>query len=456
MPKRFGTRLKKNSFSKPQLLLFVLIFAAIGSYILIRSFAASNPNLAGDLNNDNTVNAIDLSMLLSNYTTSNAAGDANSDGTVNAIDLSIVLSHYGQTYAGPTCVLNDNSACPASYFNGPLGANNLIPSKPGQFLLDQYGAVPCAWQTCGKSGIIKRQTDIGKHFDGIGMQKNYGGKADNCTLRSAGNPDQADMEQWIHDNGSFPIIRWNPDGTIGDVNNGLYDQCFTNMANYWKSFNFTIMLSPFTEFDGHAGSWQAPASSANGNINYCGAPFITAWQRMVNKIHPIAPNVGFTWEPQEGETRSCIDISYPGDTYVDWAGTDWYNFCSVGGPNYCSPLHPGWAEFSELFNYTALGSSAKAQHDAWGPHKPFYVIETGTGYDSNYPTKKGQWFRNVPAAVKPMKYLRGIMWFDEDVSSVEAPSEGMPHNFRVDYPTSNPDVYAGYIQMSQDPWFAAK
>jgi hypothetical protein len=99
MPKRFGTRLKKSSFSKPQLLVFVLVFAAIGSYILVRSFAASNPNLAGDLNSDNTVNAIDLSMLLSNYGTTNSAGDANSDGAVNAIDLSIVLSHYGQSIA---------------------------------------------------------------------------------------------------------------------------------------------------------------------------------------------------------------------------------------------------------------------------------------------------------------------------------------------------------------------
>jgi uncharacterized protein YkwD len=112
MPKRFGTRLKKNSFSKPQLLLFVLIFAAIGSYILIRSFAASNPNLQGDLNNDNTVNAIDLSMLLSNYTTSNAAGDANSDGAVNAIDLSIVLSHYGQSYSPATTEIAPETECP--------------------------------------------------------------------------------------------------------------------------------------------------------------------------------------------------------------------------------------------------------------------------------------------------------------------------------------------------------
>jgi hypothetical protein len=90
--------LRKQSFSKPQLAIFILVFALLGGVLIYRSLAASNPNLQGDLNNDNTVNAIDLSMLLSNYGTTNSAGDANSDGAVNAIDLSIVLSHYGGTY----------------------------------------------------------------------------------------------------------------------------------------------------------------------------------------------------------------------------------------------------------------------------------------------------------------------------------------------------------------------
>jgi beta-glucanase (GH16 family) len=93
-----SSRLKRSSFSKLQLVVFVAVFAAIGSYLLISSFAASNPNLSGDLNNDNTVNALDLSRVLTNYGTTNTSGDANSDNTVNALDLSIVLSHYGQSY----------------------------------------------------------------------------------------------------------------------------------------------------------------------------------------------------------------------------------------------------------------------------------------------------------------------------------------------------------------------
>jgi hypothetical protein len=49
----------------------------------------------GDLNNDNQVNILDLSILLSNYATSNSIADINKDGTVNILDLSILLSNYG-------------------------------------------------------------------------------------------------------------------------------------------------------------------------------------------------------------------------------------------------------------------------------------------------------------------------------------------------------------------------
>jgi hypothetical protein len=49
----------------------------------------------GDINGDNQVNALDLSLLLSAWNTNNAPSDLNHDGTVNVLDLSILLSHWG-------------------------------------------------------------------------------------------------------------------------------------------------------------------------------------------------------------------------------------------------------------------------------------------------------------------------------------------------------------------------
>lgn len=48
----------------------------------------------GDLNNDGSVGIIDLSILLSNWSTTNTTADVNKDGTVGILDLSILLSNW--------------------------------------------------------------------------------------------------------------------------------------------------------------------------------------------------------------------------------------------------------------------------------------------------------------------------------------------------------------------------
>src|SRR4051794_7041337 len=88
---------KHLPFSHARLLIVTLAFALIGAIILLVTHAAPNPNLPGDLNNDNTVNASDLSLLLTNFGTTNSAADINGDGHVNVLDMSILLAHYGQS-----------------------------------------------------------------------------------------------------------------------------------------------------------------------------------------------------------------------------------------------------------------------------------------------------------------------------------------------------------------------
>ena len=54
---------------------------------------------AGDINGDNAVNALDLSILATNWShigTTRAQGDLNGDGTVNALDLSILATNWGK------------------------------------------------------------------------------------------------------------------------------------------------------------------------------------------------------------------------------------------------------------------------------------------------------------------------------------------------------------------------
>src|SRR6185503_11693441 len=98
--------------SKGHLSVFVAVFVVIGGLVIWRSFAAPNPSLPGDLNNDNTVNIQDLSILLSNYNTTNTSADINNDGTVNVLDLSILLSYYGQTLSAKPSIPTGLTATP--------------------------------------------------------------------------------------------------------------------------------------------------------------------------------------------------------------------------------------------------------------------------------------------------------------------------------------------------------
>jgi len=103
--KLFSPHLKASFAGKrPKwwLIMAGLVFAILGSIYIWSSFAATNANLPGDVNNDNKVNLTDLSMLLSKWNGTDADSDVNSDGKVNLQDLSMLLSNWNKTYTPGT------------------------------------------------------------------------------------------------------------------------------------------------------------------------------------------------------------------------------------------------------------------------------------------------------------------------------------------------------------------
>ncbi len=56
--------------------------------------------MEGDVNNDDSVNVFDLSVILTNWSRTDVIklqGDLNGDGVVNVFDLSVVLTNWGKT-----------------------------------------------------------------------------------------------------------------------------------------------------------------------------------------------------------------------------------------------------------------------------------------------------------------------------------------------------------------------
>lgn len=335
---------------------------------------------------------------------------------------------------------------PSSFFTGPLNANVPLPSNgPGQgaFLIEWYDGAGCDI-ACKKAGVQKRQTDAGVVFDSVGLHPNYGNASEGCTFRD---PAETEFVSWVNANGSLPNLSWAPNVTITQVNQGVADACFRSVANHLEAYGFTVMLRVWPEFD------LVIADSEFGQ------PFINAWRRMVGIFQAEgATNVGFWWTPTEGSrspggktARDLIDSSYPGDAYIDWVGSDAYNFCFVSEINTCwsSPLGGGWAEFKDAALYRGAEWCCVNGYDRWAQRKPYVYGETNTVYDPNAPFHKGNWYRNLVTTVKANPFVIGVQIYDADVRQFE----GERNNFRVDAPTSNPDVYAGYLDMARDPYF---
>lgn len=99
------------------------VFAVIGTFFLYKSFAV-NPNLPGDVNNDNRVDLTDLSQLLSRWNTQSTTHDLNGDGLIALQDLSILLSNWNKTYTPPGPTPTPPTPTPPTpqpgVFTGPL------------------------------------------------------------------------------------------------------------------------------------------------------------------------------------------------------------------------------------------------------------------------------------------------------------------------------------------------
>ncbi len=158
------------------LIIFALIFAAVGSYIIFFSHASS---LTGDINNDGTVNVFDLSLLLSSYgqattTCSTAPSDTcdlNADGHVNVFDLSILLSNWGQTVTAD-CT---DPYWPAPTLSSPITLNIPTsgggPSNDGEYELDNQKDYNIVLPSGTRTGSLK--IDGGRNITVIGGSGNH-------------------------------------------------------------------------------------------------------------------------------------------------------------------------------------------------------------------------------------------------------------------------------------------
>jgi Glycosyl hydrolase family 26 len=373
-----------------------------------------------------------------------------------AVALAAALVVAAVAWAAATAVVTTGSggSWPSTYFNGPLGNNEILPAVKGHTLLSLWSGADGCNVSCGRALIQRRITDIGHAPPLIGYQCDDVMTVRSCALDHGPN----DLsENYVHSLGAIPLITWNAgDRDYPGVAAGNYDSDIDTAATRLKAFGHRVMIRLYHEFEQHA-PWNT-------------TDFINAWRHVVNRFRADgATNVGFWWCPGEsagGALRTQINQSYPGDQYVDWVGSDGYNWDTNTAYN---ATRPGWNEFSWTFNYQISGSPSMEQQ--WGPEKPFVVGETGTKYDTTGvpsghtvdPNRKANWYRNIPSAAASMPYLIGVQFFD--VNAIDTP----PDDWQVDStcasagnncptpPTPgaiDSNTYSGFMSMADSSQFS--
>ena len=214
----------------------------------------------------------------------------------------------------------------------------------------------------------------------------------------------ADFEGWSN---SFPsslsskvgskgktlIIFWEPDFGYDNIINSSKDTYIKQFAISAKSYNYTVILSPFDEMNLNEEAW------GYGKNNNTAEKFKTAWQHIHDLfISENATNVKFAIS---FNNVSVPDVAgnkmtdyYPGDNYVDYVGLDGFNF---GNP---------WQTFAQVFDSAISNASVF--------NKPIYILST----TSIAGAQKATWITDgLGKTIKTYTNVIGWIWFNQGGNS---------------------------------------
>lgn len=213
------------------------------------------------------------------------------------------------------------------------------------------------------------------------------------------------------DNGPFPsefgptlqaasqtlVIFWEPSDGSGSLTepsynyasiaSGTWDHYIASFATAAQSYGGPIILVPFEEMNGNWDPWDG---TVNGNSP---ASFVAAWIHM-HSFFTNTTNVKFAWDPNstsEPDTAAnSIAAYYPGDAYVDYVGTDGFNFDDPP------------QTFSQIF------APALTQLETY--NKPIYIFSMATAEDA----QKASWITDALTVQIPNNPIVGWIWFDQN------------------------------------------
>lgn len=254
-----------------------------------------------------------------------------------------------------------------------------------------------------QQAISDHEAKVGRHQDIIMYYEAWGSS-------DGGNLD-VERVQWIINNGSIPMITWEPWAWGADVNNqpeyslktiidGDHDAYIRRYARQIKQLNTTIYMRPMHEMNG---DWYPWSGTVNGNSPQ---QYIKAFRHIVNIFRQEnALNAKWVWSPNNSGlpdwNTSSFQSYYPGDNYVDFAGIDGYNFGNMESWSQ-------WESFSQVFDssYRTIASFT---------NRPIIISETASTEGGG---NKAAWITDAFQKLSSTyPRVSAIIWFDENKES---------------------------------------
>jgi hypothetical protein len=187
--------------------------------------------------------------------------------------------------------------------------------------------------------------------------------------------------------GAMYFMVWEPyDTTAQRIAAGDSDNYIVRFAEDVRSLNVPIALSFGHEMNGNWYPWGTKQTTA--------ADFVAAWRH----IHDLFARVGATnaiwvWDPNNiyPVPTVALQLYYPGDAYVDWAGITGY--WTVFGPHTFATLFQ--PTLTEIRQFTS---------------KPVLIAETSVEAGANEVASVNALFQ----AVDKHSDVIGFVWYDYD------------------------------------------
>jgi len=185
--------------------------------------------------------------------------------------------------------------------------------------------------------------------------------------------------------GHLPLVSWSaaPSTTAAGIASGSQDAVIRAAAVGLRHAGGRVFLRPFYEFD-----------QPRGHPRYIGTPseVIAAWRRLAGIFHAAgATNVRLVWCPMAFDFRGGIAASFwPGNRYVNWVGTDGYNF----------PGKP-WRPFRDIF---AGAYRFTSRHG-----KRMFIAETAAPAAD---PRTGAWMAGAAKWIHHHHWVHAVSYFD--------------------------------------------